>query len=171
MTTDDPMVALMRSSRSALMGNGLMVKRSLPNTCCSYERIDSPGFTMIEVMAVLIVLAVVMTVVLSRTPTIDREDYAQRAIIRAHLRFAQSLAMSNNTERWGISFTANSYTLFQNGLPASVNLPNDSTSTHNLPTGIAITSGIGTIIFDEWGSPGPNTITCLLYTSDAADDN
>ena len=164
MTSDYHMVALMRSGRSAFMGNGLMVKRSLPNTSCSYGKRGSPGFTMIEVMAVLIVLAVVMTVVLSRTPSIDREDYAQRAIIRAHLRFAQSLAMSNNTERWGISFTSNSYTLFQNGLPASVNLPNDSTSTHNLPAGIAITSGIGTIIFDEWGSPGPDTITITVNT-------
>ena len=119
---------------------------------------------MIEVLAVLIVLAVVMTVVLSRTPTIDREADAQRAIIRAHLRFAQSLAMSSNTESWAISFTPNSYTLLQNGLPASINLPNDRTSTHNLPDGVAITNGIGTIIFDEWGSPGPATITIAVNT-------
>jgi len=141
-----------------------MTKNALPQTYCPDNRKGTSGFTMIEVLAVLIVLAVVMTVVLSRTPTIDREIYAQKAIIRAHLRFAQSLAMSNNTERWGISFTPNSYTLFQNGLPASINLPNDSTSTHNLPNGVAITSGIGTIIFDEWGSPGPDTITITVNT-------
>ena len=119
---------------------------------------------MIEVLAVLIVLAVVMTVVLTRTPAINREAYAQAAIIRSHLRFAQSLAMGNNTESWGIAFTSNSYTLFQNGLPASVNLPNDSTATHNLPAGVAITDGIGTITFDEWGSPGPDTITITVNT-------
>jgi len=119
---------------------------------------------MIEVLAVLIVLAVVMTVVLSRTPSIDREAYAQSAIIRAHLRFAQALAMSSNTDTWEISFTSNSYTLLRNGLPASINLPNDSTSTHNLPNGVAITSGIGTIVFDEWGSPGPDTITITVNT-------
>ena len=119
---------------------------------------------MIEVLAVLIVLAVVMTVVLTRTPAINREAHAQAAIIRSHLRFAQSLAMGNNTESWGIAFTSNSYTLFQNGMPASVNLPNDSTSTHNLPPGVAITGGIGTITFDEWGSPGPDTITLTVNT-------
>jgi type II secretory pathway pseudopilin PulG len=119
---------------------------------------------MIEVLAVLIVLAVIMTIVLSRTPDINRETFAQAAIIRAHLRFAQSLAMGNNTETWGIAFTSNSYTLSKNGLPASINLPNDSTSTHNLPDGVAITSGIGTIIFDEWGSPGPDTITITVNT-------
>jgi len=141
-----------------------MTKNSRTQTYRPDNRKGVSGFTMIEVLAVLIVLAVVMTVVLSRTPTIDREIYAQQAIIRSHLRFAQSLAMSNNTERWGISFTPNSYTLFQNGLPASINLPNDSTSTHNLPNGVAITSGIGTVIFDEWGSPGPDTITITVNT-------
>lgn len=117
------------------------------------------GFTLIEVLAVLIVLAVAMTVILSRTPDVDRDAYAQAAIIRSHLRFAQSLAMGNNTESWGISFTANSYTLLMNGLPASVNLPNDSTSTHNLPSGVAITGGPGSVVFDEWGSPGADNIT------------
>jgi len=141
------------------MGKSLTVKSRRSDNKHSFA-----GFTMIEVLAVLIVLAVVMTVVLSRTPSIDREAYAQRAIIRAHLRFAQSLAMSSNTDTWEIAFTSNSYTLFQNGLPASINLPNDSTSTHNLPNGVAITSGIGTIVFDEWGSPGTDTITITVNT-------
>lgn len=139
-----------------------MVKSTPVKTRRTDKKHRLSGFTMIEVLAVLIVLAVVMTVVLSRTPSIDREAYAQRAIIRAHLRFAQSLAMSSNTDTWEISFTSNSYTLFQNGLPAGINLPNDSTSTHNLPNGVAITSGIGTIVFNEWGSPGPDTITITV---------
>lgn len=141
-----------------------MIKNSWPQACRPDNRPGSSGFTIIEVLAVLIVLAVVMTVVLSRTPAIDRDAYAQAAIIRSHLRFAQSLAMGSNTESFGITFTSNSYTLFQNGLPASVNLPNDRTSTHNLPTGAAITGGIGTIVFDEWGSPGPDTITLTVNT-------
>ena len=112
----------------------------------------------------MIVLAVVMTVILSRTPAVEREAYAEAAIIRSHLRFAQSLAMSNNTDSWGISFTSNSYTLFQNGLPAAVNLPNDSSSTHNLPAGVSITSGVGTVLFDPWGSPGPDTLNLTVNT-------
>ena len=119
---------------------------------------------MIEVLAMLIVLAVVMTVILSQTPAVNREAYAQAAIIRSHLRFAQSLAMSHNTENWGITFTTNSYTLFQNGLPSGVNLPNDSTSTHNLPSGVSITSGTGNVVFDQWGSPGPDTVILTVNT-------
>jgi len=119
---------------------------------------------MIEVLAVLLVLAVIMTVILTRTPSIEREAYAQAAIIRAHLRFAQSLAMGNNTERWGISFTPHSYTLYLNGSPASIPLPNDSSSTHNLPGSVTISGGIGYVQFDEWGSPGPDDVVISADT-------
>jgi prepilin-type N-terminal cleavage/methylation domain-containing protein len=120
------------------------------------------GFTMIEVLAVLLVLAVIMTVILTRTPSVERDAYSQAAIVRSHLRFAQSLAMGNNTESWGISFTPNSYTLFRNGSPAAIAFPNDSASTHNLPNGVTITGGIGTVLFDEWGSPGPDSVTITI---------
>lgn len=122
------------------------------------------GFTMIEVLVVLLVLAVIMTVILTRTPAVEREAFAQAAIIRAHLRFTQSLAMGNNTERWGITFTPHSYTLFVNGSPAAIPLPNDSSSTHNLPDGVTISGGIGYVQFDEWGRPGPDDITITVNT-------
>ena len=126
---------------------------------------DCPdGFTMIEVLAVLLVLAVIMTVILTRTPSIERDAYAQAAVIRSHLRFAQSLAMGDNTENWGITFTPHSYTLLLNGSPAGIALPNDSSSTHNLPDGVSITNGIGTVLFDEWGSPGSDSITITVDT-------
>ena len=126
---------------------------------------DGPdGFTMIEVLAVLLVLAVIMTVILTRTPSIERDAYAQAAVIRSHLRFAQSLAMGNNTESWGLTFTPRSYTLLLNGSPADLPLPNDTSSTHNLPDSVSIMDGIGTVLFDEWGSPGPDSITITVNT-------
>jgi len=126
---------------------------------------DSPeGFTLIEVLAVLLVLAVIMTVILTRTPSIERKAFAQAAVIRSHLRFAQSLAMGNNTENWGITFTPHSYTLLLNGSPAGIALPNDNSSTHNLPSSVTITGGIGTVVFDEWGSPGPDNIAITVDT-------
>jgi prepilin-type N-terminal cleavage/methylation domain-containing protein len=122
------------------------------------------GFTMIEVLAVLLVLAVIITVVLTRTPSIERNAFAQAAVIRSHLRFAQSLAMGDNTENWGITFTPHSYTLLLNGSPAGIALPNDDSSTHNLPGSVTITGGIGTVLFDEWGSPGPDNIAITVDT-------
>jgi len=139
-----------------------MVRERQPTIYGDKKPALSAGFTLIEVLTMLIVLAVVLTLVLRQTASIDREAYAQAAIIRSHLRFAQSLAMSDNTDSWGIAFTANSYTLFQNGLPADISLPNDSTATHNFPGNVAITGGIGTVFFDEWGSPGEDTITITV---------
>ena len=139
-----------------------MVRERQPTEYGDKQPVLSTGFTLIEVLTMLIVLAVVLTLVLRQTASIDREAYAQAAIIRSHLRFAQSLAMSDNTDSWGIAFTANSYTLFQNGLPADISLPNDSTATHNFPGNVAITGGIGTVFFDEWGSPGEDTITITV---------
>jgi len=130
------------------------------------ERTDADaipkGFTLIEVLAVLLVLAVIVTVVLTRTPSIEKDAFAQAAVVRSHLRFAQSLAMGNNTENWGITFTPHSYTLLLNGSPAGIALPNDSSSTHNLPGSVTITEGIGTVLFDEWGSPGPENISITV---------
>ena len=113
---------------------------------------------MIEVLAVLIVLAVVTTVVMTHTPAVERNAFTQAAVLRAHLRFAQTMAMTHDEEVWGVTFTPASYTLIQNGSPAGLSLPNDNSSTHNLPAGVVLTSGVNTIWFDRWGSPGETTI-------------
>lgn len=137
--------------------------RAFPTTAGrSHNTARSNGFTMIEVLAVLLVLAVVMTVILNRTPSIDRDAYAQAAILRSHLRFAQSMAMANTMERWGISFTPHSYTLIVNGGPSAVPFPNDKAATHNLPDGVTLSTGINQVLFDAWGSPGPDTVTIAL---------
>lgn len=122
------------------------------------------GFTMIEVLAVLLVLAVVMTVILSRTPPVEREAYAQAAMLRSHLRFAQALAMSHPASRWGVSLTPEAYTLLENDRPADIPFPNDHAATHRLPDGVRITGGIGEVQFDPWGSPGTETVTITLNT-------
>jgi MSHA pilin protein MshC len=119
--------------------------------------IGHQGFSMIEILAVLIVLAVVTTVVMTRAPAVERNAFTQAAILRAHLRFAQAMAMTHDEEVWGVTFTPASYTLIQNGNPATVRLPNDNSSTHNLPSGVVLTSDVDTILFDRWGSPGETT--------------
>jgi hypothetical protein len=52
--------------------------------------------------------------------------------------------------------------LFENDRPAGIRFPNDSSSTHNLPDGVRITTGIGEIRFDQWGNPGPDTVTLAV---------
>lgn len=112
----------------------------------------------------LLILAVVMTVILSRTPPVERDAFAEAAIIRSHLRFAQSLAMSHTTVQYSVAFTPNAYTLHENGLPSAIQFPNDGSSTHNLPDGLRITAGVGAVSFDQWGSPGLDTVTIAVDT-------
>ena len=115
----------------------------------------SSGFTMIEVIAVLMIFGVVAAVVVSYAPSTDSYKLAsEEATMKGHLRYAQFRAMGDKVS-WGISFTANSYTLQKNGAPASYNLPNENSAAHNLQAGVSITAGVGTTVsFDEWGSPG-----------------
>jgi len=124
---------------------------------------DRAGVTLIEFIAVFLLIAVVGGVVLMLATGRNTDAAAQAAILKSHLRYVQSLAMANNTASWTVTFTGSSYTLNRNGSPATVNLPNESSSTHTFPSGVAITSMSGnTLSFSERGSPGAADFTLVL---------
>jgi len=50
---------------------------------------DHRGFTMIEIVVVLIILAVVSTVIVYRPTTTSNDLIAQTEILKSHLRYAQ----------------------------------------------------------------------------------
>ena len=113
------------------------------------------GFTMIELVVVLIVLAIMTPIILSRFSTSNAELIAQVDVLKSHLRYAQLMAM-NDTASWGITLTnSTTYTLFKTGVsPPPSNLPGDTSYTHTLIKGVTITSGVGTSFrFNEWGNP------------------
>jgi prepilin-type N-terminal cleavage/methylation domain-containing protein len=122
------------------------------------------GFTMIEIIMVLIIMAIVGTVVLSRATTAGYDLASQAEILKSHLRFAQIKAM-NDAVLWGIYIPAagSSYVLYKNNAQATSLLPGESAQTHTLPAGITVTAGVGsTYNFDDWGSPGTSTFTITL---------
>lgn len=124
--------------------------------------INQQGFTMIEVVMVLIVLAIVSTVIAYRPTTVSNDLIVQTEILKSHLRYAQIRAM-NDTVPWGIRIpNANSYILYKNNATASDILPGETAQTHTLPTVVTITSGVSTYNFDDWGSPGASTLTITL---------
>lgn len=125
--------------------------------------INQQGFTMIEVVMVLIVLAIVTTVIAYRPTTFSNEIIAQAEIMKSHLRYAQIKAM-NDTVPWGIHIPdANSYILYEeNNATASDILPGETAQTHTLPAVVTITSGVATYNFDNLGSPGTSTLTITL---------
>jgi len=130
---------------------------------------------MIEIVAVLVVLLIVSTVVMSRyTTTGTNELMVETDGLKASLRYAQIQALNDDTATWGIHIPDDSsYILYKNGMAASVMIPVKLTdpvkdpppnSTHSLQGNVKIQSGVGTTVtFDKiWGSPGPTTISITL---------
>ena len=127
--------------------------------------INERGFTMIEMVVVLIVMAIIATFILARATPGSNDLIAQAEILKSHLRYAQIRAM-NDTVPWGIRIPdANSYILYRNNAIAKDNASNDiilpgekpepSPQTHDLQSkGITVTVGVGsTFNFNEWGTP------------------
>ena len=129
-------------------------------------KISHRGFTLIEVIAVLIIIAVIAVVAVSRSVDYSAEVYAGADALKAHLRYAQTMAMNSNPSSgaavWGISGTGSSYWLFQGTNPAVaatyIRLPEDETfinsdRTINL-TAKKIKLAVNfTIYFDNRGIP------------------
>jgi len=112
------------------------------------------GFTVIEVVVVLMIIGLVAAVAMSRMTSMAAFSQVSEAdILKGHLRYAQYRAMSH-IDPWGISFTANSYSLLYNKIPTTSILPNEESSAHTLTSGVRITTGAGTAVnFNEWGNP------------------
>jgi MSHA pilin protein MshC len=70
------------------------------------------GFTLIEIVVVLVLISIVAATVFTRSITTDQINIsAQTEKIKSHIRYAQSLAMKRN-QRWGIFCGGNEYWLF-----------------------------------------------------------
>jgi len=137
---------------------------------------------MIEIVAVLVVLFIMSTIVMSRyTTTGTNELIVETDGLKASLRYAQIQALNDDTINpgWGIHFPNDtSYILYKNGSPAvdingnplmiPVKDPDPvkdppPNNTHALQGNVRITSGVGTTVaFDRWGSPGAATISITL---------
>lgn len=123
---------------------------------------DDRGFTLIEVIATLIVIAILSAVAVGRI-SIPDDLISQADIVKSHLRFAQIKALYDDTADtapWGIAFAGGSYTLYKNNLAAAITLPSENSNVHTFPVGVTVASG--TVNFDRWGSPGTTNIPITL---------
>jgi len=129
---------------------------------------NNRGFTLIEIIAVLIIIAIISAVVISRgTATEEAKLRAEVDTLKAHLRYAQYLAMDDLPgTQWGISIGGSSYTLVKvdtSGTTNPYNLPGESSATHSFASGVtAVTTGSNPILFDEWGSPGTTSSSITI---------
>lgn len=130
------------------------------------------GFTLLEVMVVMVVMGIIGVVVISGRTDNRAGLVGWAEAVKAHLRYAQSRAMSSDDRVWGIIFNRNNsrYWLYYCGVPPTclwnenrTPLPGTVTDPQNRvllqDAGISISSinqGVGnriTIAFDQRGRP------------------
>jgi prepilin-type N-terminal cleavage/methylation domain-containing protein len=126
---------------------------------------NTHGFTLVEVICVLLLIGIITTVVLSRTMDHSTELIAEIEMIKGHLRYAQARAMNSN-QSWGINFSSSSYTLEEDGAASVTALPGLNGAIRTLTEG-TISSTVNPIVFNQWGNPGTTAITVTI--SDGTD--
>ncbi len=95
---------------------------------------ESAGFTLVELIAVLLVLSVLALVAIPRMV---------------------------NTGEWSVQISGQSYTLLRNGSVAPVPFPGINSAVRNLPAGVNVTGGAGTLAFDDMGAPSSTHVITI----------
>lgn len=136
------------------------------------------GFTLIEAIAVLIIIAIVSVVVISRgASSADATLRSAAEALKGHIRFAQMKALNSDapacTVSVGMVISSGSYSMFSitgpsNCTPANVILPGaENSSGVTLPSDITVTTPTTlplTFSFDRFGRPSIaplNTLTTV----------
>jgi len=88
---------------------------------------NNSGFTIIEIIAVLIVMSIITAFAVGRVADNKPELIAQKEVLKVHLRYAQSRAMNSN-DNYGIESNGNTYWLFRISSANRVNFPGEAYS-------------------------------------------
>jgi MSHA pilin protein MshC len=114
------------------------------------------GFTLIEIIAVLVIVGILAAFIVSSImDTSSTDRIAQESVIKNHIRYAQAAAMKQGTI-WGIKCDGTDYWLF------TTNDPDNAANQRTLPgeenlkvilAGKKITMNAFTVFFDANGRP------------------
>ncbi|MBI5894491.1 MAG: prepilin-type N-terminal cleavage/methylation domain-containing protein [Desulfobacterales bacterium] len=121
------------------------------------------GFTLVEVIVVIVLMAIFATMAVSRQPHTDMTLRAGAEVLKTHLRYAQMRAMSTDNA-WGISYnsTSGAYWLFPQpqGTTRRITLPGETQNSVDLvSSGVSSAEGTFTLIFDPRGRPDTTNST------------
>jgi prepilin-type N-terminal cleavage/methylation domain-containing protein len=129
-----------------------------------YKKKHNTGFTLIEVIAVLIILVIISAVAISRGGSNESNLRSEVNDLKAALRYAQQMAIaSDDTVTFGITVTSGTsggYTLVKNaGVGTQPFLPGESSSTHTFSGGVTASGQVFT--FNQWGGLVAGSATTL----------
>lgn len=139
-----------------------MFKKSLRMPRAHYTNTpgrDQHGFTLIELVALLVMLGIACAIVVTKSFSVATyESAGEWEMVKQHLGHARTRAM-NTDSAWGINFnTDKEYWLFQGVEDNRIRLPAEDEDSVTLNR-LTIDSAPQTVTFDEFGSPGDNGIT------------
>jgi type II secretory pathway pseudopilin PulG len=118
------------------------------------------GFTLLEVLVILTLIAFLTVVVVSMFQDRDGARHITTGdILAAHLRYVQMRSMDSGAS-WGIQYNnsngQNAYWMFRHPSADPHPLPGESDDRVNLVSGITVGPGDFTLRFDDWGRPIAN---------------
>ena len=121
---------------------------------------DHRGFTLIEIIAVLIIVGIVAAVAISSVmSTSETGRISQENVIKNHIRYAQSMAMKRG-EIWGIKCDGTDYWLFRTNDPDTaanqIVLPDEESAKVTLANKNVTMTALAmplTVFFDANGRP------------------
>ncbi len=124
------------------------------------------GFTLIEVVVVLLLLGIMTAFVAMNATEHNSELIARTEVLKSHLRYAQMKSMSSNAV-WGISASGNNYWLFTGGSTATKRqLPGESDLNVDLSAhGLSVPDF--TYSFENWGAPCSDAAATTRLTTAA----
>jgi len=134
---------------------------------------DQRGFTMIEIISVLLLIGIIAIVAVVRLSSTSSYDLAsQLEVLKVHLRLAQTRAMSASSP-WGICFSSSTaYYMFDGeGSTTPVFIAGENSATVDLTTkksalSVTSTATIPRVTFNAYGSPGNATLTITTNGGD-----
>lgn len=133
-----------------------------------HRTLHSAGFTLIEIIAVLIILAILSAVAISRVGSVEPNLRSEVNHLKAALRYAQQMAIaSDSVVTFGVTVTPGGYTLVRTGGAGSQPmLPGEGSSSHTFK---GVTATAGTFDFNEWGGLAAGSATATTLTDSGGD--
>jgi len=126
------------------------------------------GFTLVEVIVVIVFIAIFATLAVSRQPYTDVTLRARVEVLKSHLRYTQMRAMSSDSG-WGLEYdaTKGSYWLFrQADHTRRILLPGETKNSVDLvASGVSLSPQTFTLIFDRRGRPDTSPAASTLAFS------